>query len=81
MPENGRSSSTASRRSSDTSQRARPSTARRCARGLANFRLRIAGELRVYYDVDEEARVVTIRGVGKKRAGRVLLGDKEIDLR
>lgn len=47
---------------------------------LATFRLRIAAELRVYYDVDEEARVVTIRGVGKKRESRVLLGDKEIDL-
>ena len=45
---------------------------------LVNFRLRIVGELRVY--VDEEARVVTIHGVGTKRAARMLLGGKEIDL-
>jgi len=47
---------------------------------LATYRLRIAGELRVYYDVDDGTRVVTIRGVGKKSGNHVLLGEKNMDL-
>ncbi len=47
---------------------------------LAAYRLRIAGKLRVYYDVDEAARLVTIRGIGIKVRSQLILGGKEIDL-
>ena len=46
---------------------------------LARFELRIA-ELRVYYKVDEERRVVEIRAVGIKDRDRVFIGGEEIDL-
>ena len=46
---------------------------------LARFELRIA-ELRVYYEVDEERRVVEIRAVGIKDRDRVFIGGEEIDL-
>ena len=46
---------------------------------LASHRLRI-GDLRVYYDVEETARVVTIRAVGIKVRNRVLVAGKEIEL-
>ena len=45
----------------------------------ARFELRIA-ELRVYYEVDEERRVVEIRAVGIKDRDRVFIGGEEIDL-
>ena len=46
---------------------------------LARFALRVA-ELRVYYEVDEERRVVEIRAVGIKDRDRVFIGGEEIDL-
>ena len=46
---------------------------------LARFELRIA-DLRVYYEVDEERRVVEIRAVGIKDHDRVFIGGEEIDL-
>ena len=46
---------------------------------LARFELRI-GELRVYYEVDEETRVVEIRAIGIKDRDRVLIGGEEIEL-
>jgi mRNA-degrading endonuclease RelE of RelBE toxin-antitoxin system len=47
---------------------------------LAPWELRI-GELRVYYDVEEEPEaVVYIRAVGVKQRGRVLIGEEEIEL-
>jgi mRNA-degrading endonuclease RelE of RelBE toxin-antitoxin system len=46
---------------------------------LARFELRIA-ELRVYYEVDEERRLVEIRAVGIKDRDRVFIGGEEIDL-
>lgn len=46
---------------------------------LARFELRI-GELRVYYEVIEEARKVEIRAVGIKDRSLVFIGGEEIDL-
>jgi mRNA-degrading endonuclease RelE of RelBE toxin-antitoxin system len=46
---------------------------------LARFELRI-GDLRVYYEVEERARVVEIRAVGIKDRNRVLIGGEEVDL-
>ena len=46
---------------------------------LARFELRIA-DLRVYYEVDEERRVVEIRAVGIKDRDRVFIGGEEIYL-
>lgn len=46
---------------------------------LARFELRI-GALRVYYEVDEERRIVEIRAVGVKTRDRVTIGGEEIDL-
>ena len=46
---------------------------------LARFELRIA-ELRVYYEVDAEWRVVELRAVGIKDRDRVFIGGEEIDL-
>ena len=45
---------------------------------LARFALRVA-TLRVYYEVDEERRVVEIRA-GIKDRDRVFIGGEEIDL-
>lgn len=46
---------------------------------LARFELRI-GTLRVYYEVDEERRVVEVRAVGIKDRDRVFIGGEEIKL-
>lgn len=46
---------------------------------LSRFELRI-GDLRVYYEVDEERRVVEIRAVAVKRGNRVFIGGEEIKL-
>jgi hypothetical protein len=46
---------------------------------LASHRLRI-GKLSVYYDVEEAARVVTVRAVAIKLRDRVLFAGKEIRL-
>ena len=46
---------------------------------LAPFELRI-GALRVYYEVDEERRVVEIRAVGVKVRDSVFVGGEEIKL-
>jgi mRNA-degrading endonuclease RelE of RelBE toxin-antitoxin system len=46
---------------------------------LARFELRI-GDLRVYYEVDEDERVVEIRAVGIKDRNRVLIGGEEVHL-
>ena len=46
---------------------------------MARFARRVA-ELRVYYEVDEERRVVEIRAVGIKDRDRVFIGGEEIDL-
>jgi mRNA-degrading endonuclease RelE of RelBE toxin-antitoxin system len=47
---------------------------------LATWRLR-AGELRVYYDVDDDvAAVVVIKAIGIKVRNRLVIGSEEIDL-
>jgi hypothetical protein len=46
---------------------------------LARCELRI-GELRVYDEINEEARVVEIRAIGRKDRDRVFIGGEEIDL-
>lgn len=46
---------------------------------LARFELRI-GELRVYYEVDEDGRAVEIRAIGIKDRDRVFIGGEEIKL-
>lgn len=46
----------------------------------AQFELRV-GKLRVYYEVDEGARVVLVRGVAIKDRNRIVMGGVEIDLR
>lgn len=46
---------------------------------LARFELRI-GELRVYYEVDEDRRAVEIRAIGIKDRSRVFIGGEEIEL-
>lgn len=45
----------------------------------ADFELRV-GVLRVYYVVDEAARVVSVLAVGKKDRDRVTIGGEEIEL-
>ena len=46
---------------------------------VSGFELRI-GDLRVYYEVDEERRVVEVRAVGIKDRDRVFIGGVEIKL-
>lgn len=46
---------------------------------LAPFELRI-GALRVYYEVDEDRRIVEVRAVGIKVRDRVFIGGEEIKL-
>ncbi len=47
---------------------------------IAPWELR-AGDLRVYYDIDEEPEpVVTILAVGVKDRNRVLIGGEEVEL-
>ena len=46
---------------------------------LAPWELRI-GNLRVYYDVEEEAAVVQILAVGVKEHNRLFIGGEEIEL-
>jgi mRNA-degrading endonuclease RelE of RelBE toxin-antitoxin system len=46
---------------------------------LAPWELRI-GEIRVYYDIDEPKRVVTILAVGLKDRNRVIIGGEEVQL-
>ena len=45
----------------------------------AGFELRL-GSLRVYYDVDESERVVSVLAVGVKDRNRVLIGGEEVVL-
>ena len=45
----------------------------------AAWELRL-GQLRVYFDIDEPARIVTVRAVGLKRRNRVFIGGKELPL-
>jgi mRNA-degrading endonuclease RelE of RelBE toxin-antitoxin system len=46
---------------------------------LAPWELRI-GDLRVYYDVEESGRTVTVLAVGIKDRNRILIGGEEIEL-
>lgn len=46
---------------------------------LARWELRV-GNFRVFYDVDEEERVVRIRGFGWKDRNRLLIRGKEFQL-
>ena len=45
----------------------------------AGFELRV-GDLRVYYDVDERARVVNVLAIGIKDRTRVMIGGEEVVL-
>lgn len=48
---------------------------------VAQFRLRVAGNWRVYYDVAESPKaLVLVKSVGYKDRDRVYVGGKEIDL-
>lgn len=49
------------------------------ANPLATWELRIH-DARVYFDVEESERIVTIRAVGRKVRERVIIGGEEIDL-
>ena len=46
---------------------------------LAPWELR-TGKLRVYYDVDEEAKAVNVRAVGVKERNRLYIAGKEFKL-
>lgn len=47
---------------------------------VAPWELRL-GELRIYYDIEEESRqVVTILAIGVKERSRILIGGEEIEL-
>ena len=46
---------------------------------LAQFRLRV-GDLRAYYDVTVDERLVLIKAIGIKRRDRVFIGGVEIEL-
>ncbi|MBD2773561.1 type II toxin-antitoxin system RelE/ParE family toxin [Iningainema sp. BLCCT55] len=46
---------------------------------LALWELRV-GDLRVYYDIDEEELVVDIRAVGVKEGNQVLIGGEIVEL-
>jgi mRNA-degrading endonuclease RelE of RelBE toxin-antitoxin system len=45
----------------------------------ADFELRV-GEIRVYYVVDEAARVLSVLAVARKKGNRVIIGGEEIEL-
>lgn len=46
---------------------------------IAPWRLRV-GKLRVYYEVSEPDRLVTVRAIGIKDRNRVTIGGVEVDL-
>jgi len=48
------------------------------ANPVAPWELRVE-QLRVYFDVETEARVVTVRAIGKTRE-RVVIGGQQVDL-
>jgi mRNA-degrading endonuclease RelE of RelBE toxin-antitoxin system len=45
----------------------------------AGFELRV-GALRVYYDVEERERVVSVLAIGRKDRSRILIGGEEVEL-
>jgi mRNA-degrading endonuclease RelE of RelBE toxin-antitoxin system len=49
------------------------------ANSLAEWELRI-DNFRVFYNVSEEERLVTIINIGEKKAGRLMIGGKEFEL-
>ena len=49
------------------------------ASDLAEWELRI-GEFRVFYDVDEAERIVSVRALGQKKGSRLLINGKEFEL-
>ncbi len=46
---------------------------------LAEWELRV-GSLRIFYDVDEAERVVSVRALGYKIGSRLMINGKEFDL-
>jgi mRNA-degrading endonuclease RelE of RelBE toxin-antitoxin system len=46
---------------------------------LAEWELRV-GNLRVFYDVDEAERVVSVRALGKKTGSQLMINGKEFNL-
>jgi mRNA-degrading endonuclease RelE of RelBE toxin-antitoxin system len=47
---------------------------------LAQYRLRVGGRLRVYYDVQEAKQLVVIKAIGFKDRDKVVIGGEEIKL-